>query len=167
MGSTLNCCNAEKKDVSANEELNLENTKNNFNYKPERVEKPERVITLATQEKLIESFDSPKVSNTNRDMLVQHLKKASYGKLEEIKDEGHFENLEKFDPVLCPIFSVYMTNIYDLNSQPRILQINHLGLEGSLRGANDGVVYFGSLDETFDSSLDVILNFTQLMDERA
>ena len=103
-------------------------------------------------------------------MLVQHLQKAS-GRLEEIKDEAFLENIENFDPQECPKLKIYMTSIYDLNSEPRILNINFLGLENSVRRGNDGVAFFGSInmDENNDNlnSLDIILNFLHLNDERA
>jgi hypothetical protein len=180
MGNHFNCCNIDHKDDThiKKEELDLENNTyyssrnaNNINIET----KQDKLMvdmsqSLNTQEKIEEFVQSPKNYNTNREMLVQHLQKAS-GRLEEIKDEAFLENIENFDPQECPKLKIYMTSIYDLNSEPRILNINFLGLENSVRRGNDGVAFFGSInmDENNDNlnSLDIILNFLHLNDERA
>lgn len=173
MGSSLSCCNYSKDEqVKYREELNLENNttlKKKTSQDNITTRNEDRTITLITQEKIMESVESPKYSNNNnnlnRDLLVQHLRKAS-NKLEEIKDEGYLEHIENFDASQCPKLKLFMTSIYSNNTESRILNINHLGLENSIREAHDGVVYFGSTADKLNFNVDVELDFIQLKDER-
>ena len=137
-----------------------------FKEKKEKIKEKKRMENInvnITQEKITDfSCDSPKVNNTNRDIFVQHLRKAS-GKLDENVDDNYIEMISSLNPNECPKLILYMNSIPG-GQDTRILNINYYGLENSIRKANDGVTFFGSHDDM--SLLDVNLNFSKINDER-
>lgn len=143
MGSSLSCCHHEKNDSNANEIF---------------IEKGNKIqtkgIVLTTEKN--DWSESPKFNNFNiREDLALHLKKAS-GKLDDVQEDCYFENLEGFEEKNCPFLNITMTAISW--QEKRKLNINYTGLIDSIRGASDGIIFFGCINENCTLVLDVNLN---------
>lgn len=160
MGSTFNCCNYEKKDKKGSiEELNLEDTQNDFTKK-----RLDKTITLGTTEKGTDLSQSPKYINEfNKNAFALHMKKAS----ESFKDEEYKNEANNIDPSKLPILKLYMTNVFsEEENNTKAIIITSKGYEDSERQEYDGHVYFGNLDDS-NNQVDVMLPSNQLHDERA
>ncbi len=163
MGISLNCCHFERKSQNQINDEVLDLQDSDKSTKKKRVE---NINVNITQEKLTDfSCESPKVNNSNRDLFVQHLRKAS-GKIEENVEDNYIEIINSLNPTDCSKLILYMNSIPG-GQDTRILNLNYYGLENSIRKANDGVTYFGSTNSQDDSNLlDVNLNFYKTSDER-
>ena len=118
--------------------------------------------------------NSPKFINNksneknNKEELKEHLRKASdnFDVVKRITDKDYIDKINNIERSQCPKLNLYITNIITNSSESRVICINYLGCEESLRLIPDGIVFFGNIDEVNNESIDVILPYLQINDEK-
>lgn len=159
MGSSLSCCNHERKDRGKSiVELNLEDTCNDYN------KKTEKIITLGADEKMTDLQESTKCNSESKNIFAEHMKKASENIKENVFQDG--ASIKRLDSSRCPILALTMTKIVSKTREVSNHKIMYLGLDNSKR--NDGIVYFGNSHPEIGEieEVDILLDCLNQDDER-
>ncbi len=158
MGASLNCCNYDKKDKKSSiEELNLEDTNQDFYIQNEKMKKA-TLNTLHTQEHMGDLQESPKFKRdeTKKD-FINHIKKAS--------DNLHCGISEtKLNSEEIIYLKLSISNYLSEQNDYFTLFITPDGYINSNR-EKDGYVYFGSVNDEVNE-LDIILPNVLIKDDR-
>lgn len=150
MGSSFSCCNYERKDRGKSmEELNLEDTGNEFN------KRSDKILTLGADEKMTDLQESPKFNTESKNIFAQHLKKASENIKDNVFQDG--SKIIKLDSTRCPVLTLTMTKITSMTREVSTHKIMYVGLENSRR--QDGIVYFGNPNPEIEEVEDVDIVF--------